>query len=52
MLFSAAGCVVRHENENERWSVITAYKLATLEILSDMFVLAYKNKKHSKYNKM
>jgi len=27
--------------EDERWGVITAYKLAVLEILRNLFVLAY-----------
>ena len=43
MLFSATGCVVHHEN-TQRWTVrcvITAYKLAVLEILRNLFALAY-----------
>ena len=40
MLFSATGCVVRHEN-SRRWTVrlITAYKLAVLEILRNLYIL-------------
>ena len=42
MIFSATGCVVRHETlEDERYGVITAYKLAVLEMLRNLFVLAY-----------
>jgi len=42
MLFSTTGCVVRHETlEDEQQVVITPYKLAVLEILRILFVLAY-----------
>jgi len=39
MLFSTTGCVFHHEIE--RQDVITAYNLAVLEILRNLFVLAY-----------
>ena len=39
MLFSATGCVVRHEN-TRRW-MVGCYKLAVFGILRDFFVLAY-----------
>ena len=42
MLFSTTGCVVVMKTlEDERQGVITAYKLAVLEILRNLFVLAY-----------
>jgi len=38
MLFSTTGCVVPHETlEDEWWGVITAYKLAVLEILRNLY---------------